>query len=179
MTEQLQLELAGEEWRPVVGYEGRYEVSNLGRVRSLGIRRGGGIWLLRPVRTTGGYLRVTLYAPEGTRRNHWVHILVALAFIGPRPPGHEVRHLDGNPTNAVSTNLAYGTAKENAGDRERHGTDPRGERNGFARLTAADVRAIRAAIAAGEPRRSIARRMRLGAATVDDIAAGRTWRHVA
>lgn len=179
MTEQLQIELAGEEWRPVVGYEGRYEVSSLGRVRSLGVRRGGGIWPLRSVRTSGGYLRVTLYASDGTSRNQWVHILVALAFIGPRPPGHEVRHLDGNPANPASANLAYGTAKENAGDRERHGTDPRGERNGFARLTVADVREIRAAVAAGEPHRSIARRMHLGSATVDDIAAGRTWRHVA
>lgn len=72
-----------------------------------------------------------------------VHSLVAEAFHGPRPAGQEVRHLDGNRTNNAAVNLAYGTKVENAADRERHGNTARGEKNGNAILSNADVDFIR------------------------------------
>lgn len=106
-----------EEWRDIPGYEGRYRVSSTGRVFSLP-RQG----------TTGGVLRTSAnkrgYASASfcnVRRE--VHSLVALAFLGPRPPGYQVRHLDGNPLNNHVENLAYGTRSENQRDKVRHGRD--------------------------------------------------------
>jgi len=118
-----------EEWRPVVGYEGLYEVSDAGRVRSVDryVERTG-----RPVRLrgvlmklqraqAGGYWTVAM-CQGGLQRTHTVHSLVMQAFVGPRPDGMEVRHLDGDPTNSRLSNLAYGVPSENALDRVRHGT---------------------------------------------------------
>lgn len=102
-----------EEWRPISGFPG-YEVSSLGRVVS---HRG------REPREIGavvsGYLRVRL-----SRRDVAVHALVAAAFIGPRPEGQEVRHLNGNPLDNRVQNLAYGTHSENMQDSLLHGTHP-------------------------------------------------------
>lgn len=110
-----------ETWLPVVGYEGRYEVSDQGRVRS---------WLrvLNPPRVLRlamhptGYHTVELTNSDGRRRTQRVHRLVTRAFLGPRPVDREVRHLDGVKTNNALTNLAYGTRSENERDKVAHGT---------------------------------------------------------
>jgi hypothetical protein len=65
-----------------------------------------------------GYLALNL----GTE-SHEVHRLIALTFLGPRPSGQEVRHLDGDALNAAASNLAYGTRSENNLDKRSHGTD--------------------------------------------------------
>lgn len=109
-----------EEWRPAPGYKGCYEVSSLGRVRSLSRPRHPGR-ILKPQPGPSGYLRVHL-SRDGVRRHRKIHVLVARAFLGERPPGLEVRHLDGNHANNVITNLTYGTRSENQLDRVRHGT---------------------------------------------------------
>jgi hypothetical protein len=110
--------MSEEEWRPIPGWEGAYEASNLGRVRSL---RGGHRWgrVLKPhIRTTsGGYPQVSL----GLNGTTCVHVCVAGAFLGPRPPGHQVRHLDGDPLNNRVENLAWGTPSENQHDKIQHG----------------------------------------------------------
>lgn len=100
-----------EEWRAVVGFEGAYEVSNLGRVRSIdreiphnggrGLRRLRGKVLSPSPNGPYGYLSVMLGA--GCRR--YVHRLVAAAFIGP-VEGMDVDHDDTNPANNAVTNLA-------------------------------------------------------------------------
>lgn len=105
-----------EEWRPVAGFP-HYEVSDLGRVLS---RQGLQPRVLKP--GPGNYPSVTLCGPGGVRRTATLHSLVTEAFIGPRPEGQEVRHLDGNRENNTVANLAYGTRSENAFDRVRHGT---------------------------------------------------------
>lgn len=109
-----------EEWRPVVGYEGNYEVSDWGRIRSIRRRRVKG-GLKKTRLNNRGYLVTGLYW-MGRERTRHVHALVMEAFVGPRPAGIEVRHLDGDPTNAALTNLAYGTSAENKLDQVRHGT---------------------------------------------------------
>jgi len=113
-----------EVWRPVVSYEGRYEISNFGQVKSLS--RMGGKKILRGSAGRRGYPEVSLYGPEGktSRKTIRVHNLVAAAFIGPRPRGHQVRHLDGNSSKCWSFNLAYGTAKDNMDDAIRLGRQP-------------------------------------------------------
>lgn len=115
-----------EEWRPIPGYEG-YRVSDHGRVESLHRWRGqDGPRILRTSPNVFGYPTVQL-RKQGAPRNRvarCVHVLVAAAFLGPRPAGLEVRHLDGNPQNCHVGNLAYGTRAENIADQLRHGTHP-------------------------------------------------------
>jgi len=103
-----------ELWKSVVGFEGAYEVSDLGRVRSL--LRGGRV--LRPGRSTScGHLVVLL----GRKNKRYVHALVAEAFVGPRPLGCDVLHLDGNAGNNAAVNLKYGTRSENNAHVVYHG----------------------------------------------------------
>lgn len=108
-----------EHWRPVPGYEGRYEVSDQGRVRS---------WVSRPaprllsaIPLSNRYVSVAL-SRGGFTKQQLLHRVVLAAFVGPCPTGMETRHLDGNRTNNRLTNLAYGTPRENGLDRVRHGT---------------------------------------------------------
>ena len=79
---------------------------------------------LTATRDTYGYLQVTLSHGRKNCRAHRVHKLVALTFLGPRPEGMEIRHLDGDRTNPALANLAYGTSRENHLDMVRHGTHP-------------------------------------------------------
>jgi hypothetical protein len=115
-----------ETWRPIAGWESLYEVSDLGRVRSLPRQtpngmRGGKI--LKPVaRNKYGHVRVSLHASGRSSMLRQVHQLVAEAFIGECPDGMEPRHGDGDPGNNAASNLSYGTKSENCLDSVRHGT---------------------------------------------------------
>src|SRR5690606_1107007 len=104
-----------ELWKPVVGYEGLYEVSSLGNVRSWNGRWSTGqAKAMKPTPIPGGYLTVALYLPAG-RVTHLVHRMVAEAFHS--RDGHDlVRHLDGDKRNNRATNLAWGTPSENSMD---------------------------------------------------------------
>jgi hypothetical protein len=141
--------LAEEAWRPIPGFEGLYEVSDHGRVRRLRVKGGRreytapAIVPVRPIAKGGGYLWVRLYDGHGTVvRTCAIHRLVLTVFVREPKAEEQARHLDGVRTNNCVSNLCWGTAKENAADRERHGTTARGERNGRAKLSANKVRAI-------------------------------------
>lgn len=122
-----------ETWKDIPGYEGRYQASDQGHIRSLDRRvrcahgatrlmRGG---ILRPAASKNNpHLYVVLgHGAAGSL----VHQLVAMTFHGPRPEGQEVRHLDGDPQNNRADNLAYGTRTENLLDIYRvGGTRPGG-----------------------------------------------------
>ena len=120
-----------EEWRPVPGWKGSYEVSDLGRVRSLdrtipfrtGFRRVSGRILTPIVDTQWGRHAVVL-SRLGERHNRFVHRLVLMAFVGECPPGMECCHNDGNPANNRLQNLRWDTPSNNSLDRNRHGTQP-------------------------------------------------------
>ena len=109
-TSALYVALTAEMWRGVVGYEHRYQVSNLGRVWSAKSQK-----ILSPGPTSKGYLTVTLYDGSSPKkpRSHCVHDLVAAAFIGPKPSGLTVDHGDRNKRNNAATNLEYVTNLEN------------------------------------------------------------------
>ena len=95
-----------EQWKPVEGYEGLYEISNLGRVKSLNYNRTGVEKVLKPENDKDGYLRVVLYR-NGKRKMFQVHRLVSTAFI-PNPLGlPEVNHKDENPSNNVVGNIEW------------------------------------------------------------------------
>ena len=118
-----------ETWRPVVGYEGLYEVSDRGHVRSVArfVRGRAGAPSPRVSRAlersanTHGYLHVSL-SRENRRRTSYVHALVLQAFVGPKPEGMEACHADGDKRNNAVENLRWDTRSENAKDRVRHGT---------------------------------------------------------
>jgi hypothetical protein len=105
-----------EEWRPVVGWEGYYEVSNLGRVRSLPrqmhnyVKQGR---VLKVHDNGHSYLDVGLHAPNRVDKHAYVHILVATAFI-PNPDNlREVNHKDFNKQNNCVDNLEWVSSRDN------------------------------------------------------------------
>lgn len=110
--------MTAEEWRPVVG-NADYAVSNLGRVVS---HKGREPRVLAPY-LNAGYPAVTLRG-DAVKRIRKVHALVAEAFIGPRPDGLEVRHIDGDRMHCSLSNIRYGTRAENMQDRLAHGRHP-------------------------------------------------------
>jgi len=112
---------SGRTWLPVPGFEGLYEVSDQGEIWSCSRRRGTRGGLLSTPNDGKGYRQVNL-CRDGLRVHTLVHMVVAAAFHGPRPPGLECRHLDGDPSNNMAGNLAWGTSSENNLDLVRHGT---------------------------------------------------------
>lgn len=161
---------SAERWRPVVGWEGLYEVSSEGRVR-----RGGRV--MRGSVTHRGYRRVCLSGPVG-RAYRPVHQLVLEAFSGPRPEGCEASHVDGCKLNNRSDNLVWETSKENHARRPGHGTGGFGEDNSFARLTARDVLEIRSRRKDGESFTSISRGYPVGRDAIRMVCHKETWEHV-
>lgn len=115
----------GENWLPVVGHEGRYEVSDLGRVKSLSRLDASGRRrterLLAQRRQPSGHLTVALYANRA-RQDVQVHWLVLEAFIGPRPEGLDGCHWDDDPANNRLDNLRWDTRAANVRDSVRNGT---------------------------------------------------------
>jgi len=115
--------IATEQWLPVVGYEGAYEVSDLGRVRSVDRRRLGGAMIrgriLKPRPLPNGRLRVSL-ARLGTATDAYVYRLVLGAFIGPCPVGMEALHWDDDSSNNALVNLRWGTRTDNMRDMSRN-----------------------------------------------------------
>lgn len=114
-----------ERWLPVTGYEGVYEVSDAGRIRSLarldarGRRRSAKV--LSPRKTSRDHLSVALYA-NGTRRDAQLHHLVLEAFVGPRPAGMEGCHWNDDPADNRLRNLRWDTRSANVRDSVRNGT---------------------------------------------------------
>lgn len=173
--------MMAERWAPVPGYEGFYEVSDRGRVRSLDrwVRRGGGtqFWRGRVLRQQErtGYRAVTLQ--RDGRRTFRVHRLVAMAFVG--GDGPVCRHLDGNPLNNSADNLAWGTSSDNSEDSRRHGTMVLGEDKPAARLTEANVRLIRTLYALGDTtQRELGLVFGVSHRTICDVVRRLRWAHV-
>lgn len=169
-----------EDWRPVVGYEGFYSVSNCGRIRRDKAGRGAVAGKMLNQTFLGRkknqrYYKVGL-VKEGVQVTHLVHRLVALAFLGEPPTKeHNVNHIDGDKHNNVPGNLEYTTILENIRHAGSIGLSARGERNGHAKLTEVQVHQIRAY------RRFdsyYAKLYNVSKTTIGDVRIFRTWRHV-
>lgn len=141
-----------EKWAPVVGYEGLYEVSTMGRIKALpritsnGRKRGERI--LRDSDNGHGYRSVMFCINYQTSRRY-VHRLVLEAFRGPCPEGMESRHMNGSPGDNRLSNLQWSTHVENVWDRDKHGTMVHGENINFSKLSEKDVIDIREKYASG------------------------------
>lgn len=101
-----------ENWKPVVGYEGLYEVSDFGRVRNVADRIGTFIGKILKPATTDGSKRFVL-CNHGKTQNVRCHKLVMAAFVGPRPEGLQVKHIDGDKGNNLLGNLEYAKQPRN------------------------------------------------------------------
>lgn len=123
----------GEVWKPVTEYNGYYEVSDLGRVRTVDRqvphKRHGFIQLksqiIKPTPCLKNGKLVALYVGlwrESKRRNRQVHSLVLEAFVGSCPSGLECCHNDGDPSNNQLENLRWDTHKSNGEDMVKHGS---------------------------------------------------------
>lgn len=173
-----------ERWVSVVGWP-RYEVSDLGRVRRVVRARGarpGRILLIAPSDLKRGkYPAVNLYNGDGRPRRKPVHVLVLTSFRGPCPHDKEARHLDGHSENPRLSNLRWGTPKENAQDRRRHGTHRFGADTKMSKLNDESVTVIRWMVK-NRPRRGLinllARIHGVAQSAVSVVVSGKTWRHV-
>lgn len=172
------------EIRDVPGWEGYYRVSNRGEVFSVdrfvagqcGPRFAKG----RILKTMGdhhGYPSVSLMR-QGSRWCVKVHVLVTLAFIGPRPKGMVTRHLDGDPLNNNLSNLSYGTPGQNGQDMVRHDRSNRGERCPHHKLKEPAVAMIKSMILDGIRLSDISSKCGVHEKTIRDIAECKTWKHV-
>lgn len=129
-----------ENWLPVVGYEGHYEISDLGRVRSL---KGGryGFRILRGGINSDGYHGFSL-SLNGHSNSLKAHVMVLTAFVGPRSPGMEGCHFDGDRMNNRLDNLRWDTRLANQHDRIRQGTHNAGERHSRAKFSDGDIQRV-------------------------------------
>jgi hypothetical protein len=173
---------ADERWLPIPGYEGRYEVSDQGRVRGLdrvgkdGRRLKGQI--LRTRRIPDGYLHLFLYDEHGNKRSYGVHRLMARAFFGEPLDGQQARHLNGIRDDNRIENLAWGSRIENAADRYCHGTHRFGIMMNNAKLTSEIVIAARQRAANGESIRGMAREYGVAYAVMHNAVRGIRWAHI-
>jgi hypothetical protein len=150
-----------EKWLPINGYNGAYQISTNGIVRTVKEWRFNGRGnarffnlkeplIKRQIKSNHGYLKVTLYKrSKGTW--YQVHQLVLATFVGKKPTGFVGAHLNGVKTDNRLANLKWVTPKENSSHRKLHGTTCDGEKNGRARLTANQVIEIRKRFSIGEP----------------------------
>ena len=144
-----------EIWKAIPNYEGLYEASSSGRVRSIDrivtqysakagkpvpLRRSGKV-LCQDLQVTG-YFSLTL-SKDGVRRTHRVNIVVCKAFHGNPPIGHVCRHLNGIRSDNSASNLCWGTHKENQADRHIHGTHLCGESVATAKFSADQISKMR------------------------------------
>ena len=114
-----------EVWKDIDGYEGLYQVSNFGNVRSLDYGRTRQVKVLAPKRAGYGYYGVNLYDENHIPTTHYIHRLVAQAFIANPDNLPQVNHLDENKSNNTATNLKWCNSEENVnyGPRRRRAVE--------------------------------------------------------
>jgi hypothetical protein len=171
------LEGLSESWRPVYGYEREYSVSTLGRVRRnvpCANAKKGQILALIP--DSFGYLKVHLYK-AGAGKVHFIHRIVARAFLGELPRGLQVNHKDGDKENNTPSNLEYVTCSENMKHAHKIGlTNQVGSKNNASKLNEKDAQKIKERLAEGECHKDIAKEFGVSRQTVGLIKNGITWK---
>lgn len=102
-----------EVWKDIPGYEGLYQVSNTGKIKSMNYGRTGAPGILTPGNAGSGYKCVELSNADKKLRKHLVHRLVWKTFVGPIPEGMQINHKDENKSNNSLENLEVVTPKQN------------------------------------------------------------------
>jgi len=178
-------EFCRELWRPVIGFEDRYMVSNTGRVLSRGFWSRFGNqkkWnrpRLRKLSTDVCGRKFLNIKKSGKVFMRRVHILVAEAFIGERPKGMFCCHNDGNPNNNNVNNLRWDTAKSNQLDRNAHGTSNKNENNPMAKLKLGEVSLIKKLLKNNYKQGIISKMFFVSPCCIKSIRRNLTWGNVA
>lgn len=173
-----------ETWLPVMGYEGLYEVSNMGNFRSLDrivphnegklLRKMKGKILVKTKDKLGrNYIN---FSKNGKTNKVRAHLIVAKHFIGPNPNRLDVCHNDGDNSNNCVTNLRYDTHKSNMEDMANHGRSQRGEKNYNTVATTEQVLKIRKLRKEGLFYKDICIQVGLSFDLVAKVCQGRTWK---
>lgn len=177
---------AVEVWKPVPGFEGLYDVSDQGRLRSWREAGGQHRKLSEPRVCRGGKLKYGYQSHfmgrGGGREQATIHELVLLAFVGARPDGMVARHLNGNPQDNRLENLAWGTWKQNTQDAIGHGTfkpiaPQRGVDHHAAKLDEDAVREIRR-LANRATVSALSRQFSVSRLTIRQVIQRKVWKHV-
>lgn len=167
-----------EIWKDVVGYEGRYIVSNLGRVVSL-VCKGKSLKVLNPLLRSDGYSQIWL-SNTNNQRCYSLHRIVAQSFLGMRDHMYQVNHIDGNKLNNCIVNLEWVTPKDNT----KHAiatklrSDYIGAHNPYSKLNDSIVVQIRECYNSGMRVVDIATRFELNYHTVWVVCKHRRWTHL-
>ena len=171
-----------EYWKAIVGYEGLYEVSDLGHVRSLdrivdGPRQASYKIRGRAMKPylSRGYLRLQL-CKHGIVTKHQVHILVMRAFVGPVPRGKECNHKNTQRDDPRLDNLEYLEKSKNRATRFGHHNV--GSEHGRHKLIESNVKEIKLMLKAHKTLSVIAGHFKVSIPTISMIRCNRTWRHV-
>jgi hypothetical protein len=177
-----------EAWKAIPGYEGRYEASCQGRIRSLVHNKNQCRNVLRKTplilkqqrkKDIYEYYYVSLpFVQEGPKRHHYVHNLVLAAFVGPRPEGHEGCHRNGKSWDNRLENLRWATPKENSADKAKHGTVLKGSQLKVAKLNEEKVREIRRLYESGVGPTALAKKFGVYIRTIFFVVRREKWKHV-
>lgn len=175
--------MPAEEWRPISYLNSKYEASNLGRIRNAKTKK-----ILKQFTSKHGYAILTARPEPYKTTNVRVHQAVADAFVGPRPKGFVVNHIDGNKKNNTPENLEYVSPSENnihalsTGLRHRatnRGNSPKGEAHYRAKLSDADViKILKIRKETGYGCRKISAITNLPCGAVNHVLSGRSWKHI-
>ena len=169
-----------ERFKPIPGYEGRYEAGDLGNIRSLP-KIGRKAVMLKKVTLPNGYQQVRLYDSAGDFKCWPPHRLVALTFLPAVEGKNCVNHKDLDKTNNRVENLEWCDHTENIHHRNRlrppKWAHQRGEENGHAKLTEELVREAKAQCAAGVSQAEIARRYGVAPSQISRAVRGERWNH--
>lgn len=174
-------------WKEITGYEGVYEVSDAGGIRSVDrtiYQEGHGYRKLKGTEVKShdngkGYKYVTL-CKDGNKKNYYVHILVAREFIGEYGESKQVDHIDFDRKNNCVSNLQIVTIRENVRRifAKGRGNPPRGERSGSAKVNRKQVLEIREKLKEGVSPRELAGIYGIHETTILHIKHNRIWRHL-
>lgn len=169
--------LPGEVFKDIPGYEGQYQVSNLGRVKSLKTKNGR---IMRLKKTWSGYVQVCL-CQGNVKTHHSVHALVLEAFVSLRPEKHVANHIDGERSNNRLSNLEWVTQQKNIMHKyevmqQPHAVPPRlyGENHPLA-LSQDVAKQIMAAYESGSSARRVGKQFGTSKTTVLKIVNGEHW----
>lgn len=166
-----------EIWKPILGYEEYYSVSNCGRIQrikdSSWAKKG---IFLKAHKDRCGYLQVNLYKKGSKRITIKLHKVVAMSFLGLIQGRKEINHKDGNKNNNSPSNLEYISHQENV----RHAWDNKLCKPNFGRaiLNEVDVLKIRSEHFSGKRYFELSLKYKVSVYTIGEIIRRETWKHI-
>lgn len=171
--------MKNEEWKIIDGYDGLYQVSNYGNIKSF--KRKGGSYgkILKPIKNTKGYLWVRL-CKNKISKGYLIARLVLLNFLPYKNSDIlQVNHLDGIKTNNNLSNLQWCTSSENITHAYKTGLkDYKGESNPCAKLSEKDILEIRFLLKRNISQKNIAQKYGVHRTIISRIKSNKIWKHI-